>query len=133
MQDLIVFTDGAYSSSRSKGGWAFYVPQLNLRIAGCSTETTINRMEMTAAIEALKYISETPFKSCNIEIYSDSMYLVGGMELNWRQDVNVDLWNQLNEYKENLSVKFIHINGHSGIEENEIVDKLAVKLSQSNE
>ena len=129
---LIIFTDGAFSPSRNKGGWAVFIPNINLRIAGCEFNTTVNRMEMIAAIEALTYISKVEqFKDCELEIYSDSMYLVGGMELGWKQDVNPDLWEKLNKFKNDLSVKFIHINGHSGIAGNEIVDKLAVKLSQS--
>lgn len=129
MKILKVYTDGAYSSNTQQGGWAVYIPEFNFRMANCEKPTTINRMELMAAIQALKYINSLSL-NCSVEIYSDSMYLVGGMELGWSKEKNNDLWQQLDNYKNTLQVKFIHVSGHSGITENEIVDKLAVKLSQ---
>lgn len=129
MQKLRIYTDGAYSSSRNSGGWAVYIPDFNLRLVGNKTPSTVNRMELTAAIMALEYIYKLNI-NVDIEIYSDSMYLVGGMELGWSKETNQDLWNNLDFYKNKLNVNFIHISGHSGIEENEIADKLAVKASQ---
>lgn len=129
MKTLKIYTDGAYSGNRQTGGWGVYIPDINIRIIGNENNTTINRMELTAAIKALEFVSNKKL-DVNIEIYSDSMYLVGGMELGWSKEINKDLWEKLEFFQNNLNVTFIHIPGHKGIAENEIVDKLAVKASQ---
>lgn len=129
IQKIKIYTDGAFSGNRQSGGWGVYIPDLNFRMVGNENNTTINRMELTAALKALEYINKI-FDNIFVEIYSDSMYLVGGMELGWSKEINQDLWKKLDYYKNNTNVKFIHIPGHAGINENEIVDKLAVKASQ---
>lgn len=127
MQNTKIYTDGAYSSSRDQGGWAFVILQDNLKIAqgfDGTRQTTNNRMEIQSVIEALKYC-----KSNNInefELFSDSMYVIGTMTLNWKKKKNVDLWLILDELKENLQIKWTHEKGHSGDKWNEHCDMLAV-------
>ena len=53
------FTDGAYSPTRNQGGWAYYCPELHLRVCGEQIETTNNRMELTAVIKALEFIIDS--------------------------------------------------------------------------
>lgn len=130
------YTDGAYSPNRDRGGWAFYSPELKLRVVGNKNQTTVNRMELIAAIKVLEYISDSNLDDKDITIYSDSMYLVGGMNLGWSKNTNEDLWCQIDFLKSLLFDKvitFIHIDGHSGNTGNEIVDELAVKLSHIEE
>lgn len=127
------YTDGAYSSKMQKGGWAFYCPEYHLRLCGNATNTTINRMELLAAIKVLEFIEDANIEEKEITIFSDSMYLVGGASLGWSQAKNTDLWDQLNMLIEGMFAKkiyFKHIDGHCGIDGNEIADSLAVKLSQ---
>jgi ribonuclease HI len=127
-----IYTDGAYSPSRDRGGWAFYSPELHIRVTGNKDHTTVNRMELTAAIKALEFISDANIED-EIWLYSDSMYLVGGMTLGWSTAINTDLWEQLADLKASLldRVHFVHIRGHVGNAGNEIVDQLAVISSQS--
>lgn len=132
MNNIDFYTDGAFSPSRNCGGWAVYCPELNLRICGKEKETTINRMELTAVINALEFIIDSNLPYKNINIYSDSMYVVGGLELNWTKNKNEDLWDKVQFLREGLFdkvIKFIHVSGHSDIEGNEVADSLAVKAS----
>lgn len=125
-----IYTDGAYSPTQKIGGWAFYIPELNIRVGNKAHNTTNNRMELIAVINALEFIQDCGIKA-HYEIYSDSMYVIGGLTLGWSQAVNEDLWGKLAFYRDLLSdtdIKFIHVKGHNGTPENEEVDKLAVLI-----
>lgn len=131
-----IYTDGAYSPTENRGGWAFYCPELHIRVVGNKDNTTINRMELMAAIKALEFISDSNIQDKEITIYSDSMYFVGGASLNWSQAANSDLWDKFNFLVSLLfdkTLHFVHIKGHNGNEGNETVDKLAVKLTHIKE
>lgn len=131
---VIFYTDGAYSSSKKKGGWAFYCPQYKLKICHGEMETTNNRMEMTAAIKVLEFIDSSNLPEKNIVIYSDSKYLIETMKGNYQMKTNLDLWSQINDLRDGLVSKniiWIHVKGHNGHPENEIVDKLANLASQN--
>lgn len=135
MFDTIDFyTDGAYSSTKQKGGWALYCPQYKLKICHGELNTTNNRMELMAAIKALEFIDESNIPEKNIIIHSDSNYLIETMNGNFQKKTNLDLWNKLDDLCSGLfskNIKWIHVKGHSGHPENEIVDKLANLVSQS--
>lgn len=132
------WTDGAYSpcnsNGKAKGGWAFYCPQYNLKVAHGELNTTNNRMEITAAIKALEWVDESNIEEKNIIIYSDSMYLVETMKGNYTKKKNLDLWSQLDQLVSDLVTKHItwkHVKGHTGERnENDVVDKLANLVSQ---
>jgi len=126
-----VYTDGAYSSSRNQGGWAFVVIKDGIKIfSGFDTifNTTNNRMEVVSAIEALKYLKKEGFTS--FTLYSDSMYVIGTMSLNWRRKKNVDLWIQMDELITGLNISWTHVKGHEGDKYNEMCDMLAVHASK---
>ena len=97
--------------------------------------TTNNKMELTAAIEALKSIK---IKS-NIELYTDSQYVKNGINLwivNWKKNgwktaskkpvANKDLWIKLDECTEKHAVIWFWVKGHAGNQYNEMADELAV-------
>lgn len=143
-----IYTDGSCSKNPGPGGWAtliIYESKVSC-LSGYEIESTNNRMELIAVVEALKEI----IKKCNkykaFEIFSDSAYVVNsfknGWMYNWRmngwktkngRDVkNVDLWKQsikllglINNRNPECEIIFTKIKGHSGITYNEIVDKLA--------
>ena len=120
-----VYTDGAYSSSRDQGGWSYvvlYKNQLIKKEFGGVKATTNNRMEILAvlnAVELFKNITQS------VNIYTDSMYVVGSLTLNWKRNANLDLWEKFNSY--DLSkFNFLHVKGHNDNKYNEMCDDLAV-------
>lgn len=142
---LRIFTDGACSGNPGPGGWAvlFLHPEGRKVISGCSLETTNNRMELLAVAKALFYGLED-FKYDNIEIHSDSAYVINALTKNWLtrwqlngwktskgEDVkNYDLWKRLLSYmsmaeEAGIVIKFVKVKGHDGNCFNELVDKEA--------
>ncbi len=130
-----VYTDGAYSSSRDMGGFAFVVLENKEKIYSYffnEPNTTNNRMEIIAVLKALYWLKEVGKLNEEIIIYTDSMYVIGSMTKNWKRNKNVDLFSELdNIYKQFKTIVFMHVKGHSGDKYNELCDKLAVIASQS--
>jgi ribonuclease HI len=132
-----IFVDGA--NSGSTGGWAVVFDDIHL--SGQVFDTTNNRMELQAAIEALKLLHSLPYSELGgiHFIYSDSQYVVKGitqwiygwMKSDWKDGTikNQDLWKQLH----NLLIpglEWVWVKGHSGIKGNEIADQLAFKAAR---
>ena len=128
-----IYTDGAYSSSRDQGGWAFVVLQENDKLYSNYSgkkNTTNNRMEIQSVIEALKYIK---FKEIQeITLYSDSMYVIVTMTKNWKRNKNNDLWDIMDTLVKDISIIWKHVKGHSNNEWNNYCDILAVNGSKLN-
>lgn len=142
-----IFTDGACSENPGPGGWAvvFNTEKKCYTISGCELNTTNNRMELMAVIEAFKKISEKAKSNNDVfEIFSDSAYVVNTINNNWidawqknnwkttkGDDVkNKDLWEMLIKIRNMLLQRGIHVTltkvkGHSGNTFNELVDKIA--------
>ena len=120
-----VYTDGAYSSSRNQGGWSYVVLYKNHLIKkefGGVKATTNNRMEILAVLNAVELFKNT---TQSVNIYTDSMYVVGSLTLNWKRNANLDLWEKFNSY--DLSkFNFLHVKGHNDNTYNEMCDDLAV-------
>lgn len=130
MSNIEIYTDGAYSSSRNQGGWAFVVLKDGNRVASAFDavkDTTNNRMEVQSAIEAVKHMKEQEQR--DITIFSDSMYVIGTMSQNWKRKKNVDLWIQMDEACEGMKIEWKHVKGHEGDVWNERCDMLAVHAS----
>lgn len=143
-----VYTDGACSGNPGPGGWAIAICLKDeiYTLSGGIEDTTNNRMELAAIINALNKISVFR-KKYNLQekfiIHSDSAYCISainnGWVLNWHKNnwcnkngdmvKNIDLWSAFlpmyNRLKNSDSIEFVHIRGHKGIEGNELVDKLA--------
>ena len=122
-----IYTDGAYSSSRNQGGWAFVVVQDN-KIIHKDYEglfnTTNNRMEIMGMLKALEWIKQNSVP-LPIKIYTDSMYVIGTLTLNWKMKKNIDLWEILIPLV-NKDIEYLHVKGHDGNKFNEECDKWAV-------
>jgi ribonuclease HI len=134
---IIIYTDGACSGNPGPGGWGAYL-QWNdheKELSGGELETTNNRMEMMAVIKALEAIK----KNSNVKIYTDSKYVLQGATewlegwkaRGWKSASkkpvkNQDLWEQIDSLIHFHCVEFYWVKGHSGDENNERVDKLAV-------
>lgn len=135
-----IYTDGACSGNPGPGGWAAVIlfPNEKQEISGAEEETTNNRMELKAAVEALSLAIKLGHKK--IDLYSDSAYVVNAVKNKWikkwgengwkttkREDVkNKDLWLKLIDLlSKSNEINFIKVKGHSGDKNNERVDALA--------
>ena len=136
MKNVTIYTDGACSGNPGVGGWGaiLFYKDIEKEISGFSPQTTNNKMELTAAIEALALLKEP----CQVELYSDSAYLVnafnekwiyGWKKKNWQKSgedmPNADLWQKLYELNSTHKITFIKVKGHSDNEFNNRCDKLA--------
>lgn len=138
MKNIEIYTDGACSGNPGKGGWGAVLvyKKTEKEICGGSAETTNNRMELTAVIEALKCLKEP----CEVTLTTDSKYVCDavnkGWVYNWKNNnwkkadkkpaLNTDLWEELLKQLEIHKVKFVWVKGHNGHPYNERCDKLAV-------
>lgn len=143
MKEVTIYTDGACSGNPGPGGWGAILlyGKHEKELSGGSKETTNNRMELTAAIEALKKLKEP----CVVHLYSDSAYLVNGMNEGWyrnwqrngwlngkKQPVeNRDLWQDLLREVKRHNVSFYKVKGHSDNDLNNRCDELARKAIPS--
>ena len=140
---IIIYCDGACSGNqlkKNKGGWGAVLKynDYTKEIYGGERNTTNQRMELTACIKAL---AEVKAENIDIEIHSDSAYLVNCIQKKWYEKwringwmnykkkpvENKDLWISLLDLLARYNVKFIKVSGHSGVELNELADKLAQK------
>ncbi len=141
---VIIHTDGACSGNPGPGGWAAIIQALGVEkeISGFSPDTTNNRMELTAALQALRSLN----RPCRVDLYSDSAYLVSAFNENWIENwqkrgwknsakmpvANQDLWEGL--WAENLrhDISWHKVKGHSDNEYNNRCDKMAVNEISRN-
>ncbi|MCP4386836.1 MAG: ribonuclease HI [Gammaproteobacteria bacterium] len=133
---VVIYTDGACRGNPGPGGWGVVLNYQDQRktLRGFAAETTNNRMELTAVIEALRALSRT----CNVEINTDSKYVMQGINewiANWKRNgwktaarkpvKNYDLWQQLDDEVSAHKIDWKWVKGHSGVEGNELADQLA--------
>ena len=136
MKPVEVFTDGACKGNPGPGGWGALLrfEGHQREIFGGKPDTTNNRMELTAAIEALKALKEP----CNVSLTTDSVYVRDGVTKwinQWRRNgwrtaakkpvKNQDLWQALDAEVARHEVVWHWVKGHSGHPENEKADELA--------
>ena len=131
-----IYTDGACSGNPGKGAFAFIILKDNEVIHKFSNGfklTTNNRMELLAVIEALKYIKNLNILN-NIEIYSDSKYVVDSINKKWLDNwiiknfknvKNIDLWKEYLKISNGLDLIFFWVEGHSINRYNNECDKIA--------
>lgn len=133
---VTIYTDGACSGNPGPGGWGAILRfgEHEREMSGGEQETTNNRMELTAAIEALNALK----RPCAIDLYTDSTYVRSGImewldgwkRRNWRTAANkpvknADLWQALDEAQLRHDVTWHWVKGHAGHPENERADELA--------
>ena len=132
-----IYTDGACSGNPGPGGWGAILRYgvHEKELSGGAEDTTNNRMELTAAIEALKALN----KKGHVDLYTDSTYVKKGIEewmagwkakgwktANKKPVKNQDLWQELDEMMQKHNVTLHWVKGHAGHPENERADQLAV-------
>ncbi len=142
MKKVKIYTDGACKGNPGPGGWGCILVygKLEKELSGGEPSTTNNRMELSAAIFGLSMLKEP----CEVELFSDSKYLVDAVNLGWARSwrakgwkkgdgkpaLNVDLWERLLGLLELHKVSFVWVRGHNGHEYNERCDRLAVAAAE---
>jgi ribonuclease HI len=136
LNTIDIYTDGGCHGISGIGGWAamIYDGPRPVEISGYETDTTNQKMELRAAIEGLEYLEQPS----QVRLYSDSAYLINGMNqrwhLKWEQNgwktanrkpvKNAKLWKELVELSRFHTVTWMKVRGHAGIPANERCDAL---------
>ncbi len=142
MKQVTVYTDGACSGNPGPGGWASILEygEVSRELSGGEANTTNNRMELTAVIAALRALNQ----SCEVDLYSDSKYVIDALEKGWvyqwkrngwrkkdrKPALNPDLWEQLLEQLARHTVRLHWVKGHADNPKNNRCDQLAVSESR---
>ena len=142
MKNVEIFTDGACSGNPGPGGWGAILRYKGneKELSGGAADTTNNRMEITAVLQALIALKEP----CNVTLYSDSQYVCNALKLGWAKKwkannwmrnkkepaLNPDLWEKLLEQYDKHNVTVVWVKGHAGHPENERCDRLAVEQAK---
>ena len=139
MKKVVLYTDGACSGNPGPGGYGAVLIYggVEKEIFGGEKSTTNNKMEMMAVIKGLEALKEP----CEVEVYSDSAYIVNAIEQGWIESwkkngwrkadkkpvKNVDLWEKLLELMDKHKVIFDKVKGHADDEYNNRCDRIAVR------
>jgi ribonuclease HI len=136
MSVVVIHTDGACSGNPGPGGWGAIMDYNGVRkeLSGGAADTTNNRMEITAAVEALNALK----RPCKVEMHVDSQYVKDGITKwvhGWKRNgwktadkkpvKNVELWQALDEAIKRHEISWHWVKGHDGHPENERADELA--------
>lgn len=142
MKHVEIFTDGACQGNPGPGGWGAVLRYngTEKELSGGEKDTTNNRMELSAVIEALKALREP----CAVTLYSDSQYVCNALKLGWAKKwrangwmrnkkepaLNPELWEELLKLCDIHTLEVVWVKGHAGHPENERCDALAVAAAQ---
>ena len=142
MKTVTIYTDGACSGNPGPGGWGAILryKETEKELSGGAADTTNNRMELTAVIEALALLKE----SCVVELYSDSKYVIDGLSKGWAKGwqkrgwiksdkkpaLNPDLWERLLALTDRHEMHYHWVKGHAENEKNNRCDQMAVAESK---
>jgi len=142
VKQLEIFTDGACKGNPGPGGWGAVIRygKHEKEISGGDADTTNNRMELSATIQALKILIEP----CEVKLHTDSRYVIDGITKwihGWQRNgwknaskkpvSNIDLWHDLIEATARHQVEWIWVKGHNGHPENERADQLASDAAEA--
>lgn len=146
MHEITIFSDGSSLGNPGPGGWGAIVHihkgNLIAELGGHDPKTTNNRMEMTAAIEALMFVNSKKLEEPSITIRTDSQYLINGITkwvYGWQANgwmtktkvpvLNKDLWQKLVDVTGGKEIEWHYVEGHAGIAGNERVDEIATSFA----
>ena len=138
MKTVTLYTDGACSGNPGPGGWGAILEYMGheKELSGGEDNTTNNRMELTAVIEGLSCLKE----SCIVELYSDSKYVIDGLQKGWAEGwkkrgwiksdkkpaLNPELWDRLLTLTHQHQMRYHWVKGHGDNPKNNRCDEMAV-------
>jgi len=138
VKTVSLYTDGACSGNPGPGGWGVILEYMGheKELSGGEKNTTNNRMELTAVIRGLEHLKEP----CIVELYSDSKYVIDGLQKGWAEGwkkrgwvksdkkpaLNPELWDRLLELVHIHDVRYHWVKGHADNPKNNRCDELAV-------
>ena len=138
MRTVTLYTDGACSGNPGPGGWGAILEYMGheKELSGGEDNTTNNRMELTAVIEGLACLKE----SCIVELYSDSKYVIDGLQKGWAEGwkkrgwiksdkkpaLNPELWDRLLTLTHQHQMRYHWVKGHADNPKNNRCDEMAV-------
>jgi len=135
MKLVKLFSDGSCLNNPGRGGWAFILEygEYKLKKSGGESFTTNNKMELTAVIMGLKALKFP----CEVELYSDSSYVVNGIngwifswiKKNFKDVKNPELWREYLQVSASHKIRAFWVKGHDGHPQNEECDELARKAA----
>ena len=142
MKTVTLYTDGACSGNPGPGGWGAILEFQGheKELSGGEAATTNNRMELTAVIQGLEALKEP----CIVELYSDSRYVIDGLQKGWaaswqkrgwiksdkKPALNPDLWEQLLALTQRHQMRYHWVKGHADNPKNNRCDEMAVEQSR---
>ena len=123
---IYLYTDGAASGNPGPGGYGAVLRcgELYKELSGGFALTTNNRMELLALIKGLEAIR---WKGAQVQVFSDSTYVVNTITKGWKRKKNHDLWSRFDALAPSFELSFTWVKGHAGHPENERCDALAVR------
>jgi ribonuclease HI len=145
-QKIIIYTDGAARGNPGPAGWGSVIMtgEKTIELGGRKDHSTNNIMELTAPIEALKYLGQYKIQG-EVEIFSDSKYVINGItdwihgwiKNGWRNAakkpvLNKELWEDLYIYNNEYKPTWTYVKGHSGHKYNDRVDEIATSFADNN-
>lgn len=150
---IVIYTDGAARGNPGKAGWAAVIllsqnsgaPRAIHEIGGRTDHATNNMMELTAAIEGLKYVETrkiTVRQDLAVEVFADSKYVINGvnewihnwLKNNWRTAankpvLNQELWQELHALNQSVRPIWYYVKGHNGDRWNDRADEIATSFA----
>jgi len=138
MNEIKVYTDGSCLGNPGPGGWAaIIIAEKEEDISGGEKDTTNNRMEMMAIIEALKFLKkkypQEKLTKLEINFFIDSNLIVQTLNSGWKKKKNKDLWAEVEKLSAWLNIKWNWVKAHHEDKYNLKVDKIALKAAQETQ
>ena len=129
-----IYTDGSCLGNPGNGGWGAVIlmDEKEYKISGGEKDTTNNRMEMKALIEALKWLYKRPgltkekINEIGVTVYSDSNLLIQTLSQGWKRKANLDLWAEIDKLRAWMNIEWVWVKAHAHNKYNNLADELAL-------
>lgn len=135
-----IYTDGSCIGNPGPGGWGAIIlySEKEFDIRGGDKDTTNNRMEMKAIIEALKWVRQSKnvpteeLDQAHITVYSDSNLIMQTLNQGWKRKANTDLWAEMDKARAWLNIEWVWVKAHADNHYNNKVDEIALSEAKKH-